>query len=203
MRSSTHLSPPEFYSKIYFIIISFLASAQVSQTIHFHCPPCRPLHLHSARLRFLPGSWGFVCWPAWGTAAAWNTPSSLLWWAQTRCHPVGEEEDRPVWASIKDTENKWLKFILMKNDLIKIACACCRNHIGTESEYICTYTRIVRCRLEGTRWNSSLPTKLAMEGKMSAPHRVRDTEMWSPALGPTMGTRGRLRWVAAVKQEAW
>lgn len=43
-----------------------------------------------------------------------------------------------------------------------------------------TLTRMVRCRFDVTLRNRRRPTRLAMEGKMRAPHRVRDTERWSP-----------------------
>lgn len=54
-------------------------------------------------------------------------------------------------------------------------------------------TRTVRCRDEGTLLKISRPTRLATEGKMRAPHRVRDTDRWSPPLPPSAGTRGNGR----------
>lgn len=64
----------------------------------------------------------------------------------------------------------------------------CGRHSG-----LWTLTRMVRCRFDGTLRNRRRPTRLAMEGKMRAPHRVRETERWSPPYPPSAGARGRAR----------
>lgn len=59
--------------------------------IRCHCRPRPPLWLRPARLCFSPGSWGCDGWPAWCTAAVWNTPWAHPWSTRRLCHPVGGE----------------------------------------------------------------------------------------------------------------